>query len=220
MCAGIALIGMAPAGAVTTYAVGNDHATCNTLSGTIAFATAIQNNGPTTGNNTITATLALAGCFDDDKSAVKMFKGTTKALLHTTNGHNCSGLLGPSNVSGSSDIIWVPGAAQAFSPKITVGTVQKMASHVGFTQVAGGAFSVPAANNPWNAAYGYFSIGTAYGTTPLSVNGEFTGGDSGATSWFAGTTQEDITNILTMCSVPSPKGIKLLHFGIGAVHGG
>jgi len=218
MFAGIALIGSTPAGAVTTYAVGNDHATCNTLSGTIKFTSHLKNSGPTTGNQTTTATLALAGCFDDDKSGVKMFKGTTKAVLHSTNGWNCAGLLGPTNSNGTSDIIWVPAAGQAFSPKITVGTVQKMASHVTFTQVAGGTFSVPVANNPWNAAYGYFSIGAAYGTNALNVSGEFTGGDGGITSWFAGTTQQDVGYILTTCGTAG--GIATLNFGIGAVHGG
>jgi hypothetical protein len=217
MFAGVGLIASAPAGAVTSFAVGNDHATCNTLSGPITFATAITNGGPTTGANTITTTIALAGCFDDDRGTVKMFKGSSKAVIHTTNGHNCAGLLGPSTVTAATDIVWVPAAGQAFTPKIAVGTVQKMASHVSFSQIGGGAFSVPAANNPWNAAYGYFTLGAPYGLAPLSVSGEFTGGDGGATAWFAGTTQDDITNILTQCG---GKGVKTLHFGIGAVHGG
>jgi len=218
MLAGFALVAASPAGAVTTFAVGNDHATCNTLSGTIKFTSHLKNSGPTTGNQTTTATLALAGCFDDDKGTVKMFKGTTKAVLHSTNGWNCAGLLGPTNSNGTSDIVWVPAAGQAFTPKITVGTVQKMASHVSFSQVSGGTFTVPAANNPWNASYGFFAIGAAYATAPLAVTGEFTGGDGGATSWFAGTTQQDIGNILTTCG--STAGVATLNFGIGAVHGG
>jgi hypothetical protein len=218
MLAGFGFLSSSPAGAVVSFAVGNDHATCNTLSGTIKFTSHLKNSGPTTGANTITATLAIAGCFDDDNSNVHMFKGATTAKLITNTGWNCTGLLGPSNVSGSSQIVWTPAAGQAFTPTTTVGTVQKPATNVKFTQVSGGAFSVPPANAPWNAAYGYFSIGTAYGTAPLSSTVDFTGGDGGATSWFAGTTQQDVANILTTCGTTA--GIATLTFGIGAVHGG
>ncbi|MDQ1467034.1 MAG: hypothetical protein QOH10_1449 [Actinomycetota bacterium] len=214
--AGFGLIGASQAGAVTTYAVGNDHATCNTLGGTIKFTSHLKNSGPTTGANTIKVALTLTGCFDDDKSAVKMFKGAAAVSLGTTNGWNCAGLLGPSSVSGATDLVWTAAAGQAFSPKITVGTVQKTASHVTFTQVSGGTFSVPPANAPWNAAYGFFAIGPNYGTAPLGISGDFTGGDSGSTGWFAGTTQQDIGYILTTCGTTA--GVATLNFGIGAVH--
>ena len=214
---GLSFISAAPAGAVTTFNVANDHATCNTMSGTIKFATHLKNSGPTTGSNTTNVVLSLAGCFDNDKSQVKMFKGSSKVALHTSNGANCSGLLGPNNVTSSSQIVWTPAAGQAFTPKTTVGTVQKSASNTTFTQISGGVFTVPPGNNPWNATYGYFTIGTAYGTAPISVSVDFTGGNGGATAWFAGTTQQDVGNILTTCGTTA--GVATLNFGIGAVGG-
>ncbi|MDQ1466390.1 MAG: hypothetical protein QOH10_805 [Actinomycetota bacterium] len=217
MFAGVGLMATTSAGAVVTFNVAADHATCNTLSGTIKFTSHLKNSGPTTGAQTTTAALALAGCFDDNNSNVHMFKGATTAKLTSNGGWNCAGLLGPTTDNGSSDLVWTPGAGQAFTPKITVGTVQKSATHVTFTQVSGGTFSVPTANNPWNAAYGFFSIGAAYGTAPLNSTGEFIGADNGATSWFAGTTQQDIGYILTTCGTTA--GIATLNFGIGAVHG-
>jgi hypothetical protein len=213
--AGFGFIGAAPVGAVTTFNVANDHATCNTMSGTIKFASHLKNSGPTTGSNTTTVTLALAGCFDDDNSNVKMFKGASTAKLVSNNGWSCSGLLGPNNVTGSSQIVWTPAAGQAFTPTTTVGTVQKPASNVTFTQVAGGVFQVPPGNAPWNATYGYFTIGPQYGTTPLQVSVDFTGGNGGATAWFAGTTQQDVGYILTTCGTTA--GIATLTLGIGAV---
>jgi hypothetical protein len=215
--AGYGLIGVHAAGAVTTFNVANDHATCNTMSGTIKFATHIKNSGPTTGNNTTNVVLALAGCFDDDNNNVKMFKGANTTALHTSNGSNCSGLLGPVNVTASSQIVWTPAAGQAFTPKTTVGTVQKSASNTTFTQISGGVFSVPAANSPWNATYGYFTIGAQYGTAPITVTVDFTGGNSGATAWFAGTTQQDLGYILATCGTTA--GVATLNFGIGAVGG-
>src|SRR6266480_2804586 len=83
MVAGFGIIGASPAGAVTTYAVGNDHLTCSTLAGTIKFTSHLKNSGATTGVNTITVALTLAGCVDDDKGAVKMFKGASTVKLTT-----------------------------------------------------------------------------------------------------------------------------------------
>ena len=80
----------------------------------------------------------------------------------------------------------MPAAGQAFSPKITVGTVQKMASHVTFTQVSGGTFTVPAGNNPWNARLRLLLDRHGLWDDALRRTGEFTGADNGATAWFAG----------------------------------
>jgi hypothetical protein len=159
----------------------------------------------------------VGGCTDDDKSAVKMFGGTLASTINTNNGWNCTGLLGPTNIAGSAQIVWKPAAGQAFTPTTTVGTAQKPASNISFTQVSGGTFSVPATESPWASAYGKFSIGVAYGTAPLSTTVDFTGGDGGSTGWFSGTTQQDLGMILNLCG---GAGIKKLSFGIGAVHGG
>ena len=218
MVTGFSVAGALPAHAVTIYAVGNDHVTCNTLSGTITFATALKNSGPTTGANTITVKGAVAGCTDSDKGAVKMFSGTIASTITTNNGTNCTGLLGPSNVSGTARITWTPAAGQKFTPTVLVGTAQKPVSDIGFSQISGGLFTVPASENPWNASYGAFKLGAAYGVTPLSTSVDFTGGDGGVTGWFDGTTQQDIGNILNSCG--SLAGLKTVSFGIGAVHGG
>jgi hypothetical protein len=189
---------------VTPIDVANDHVTCQTLSGTVEFTSALKNSGPTTGSQTTKVTAASAGCVDDNNGAVKMFKGAITATLTSNNGHNCSGLLGPSADSGTANIIWTPATGQAFTPTALVGTVQKPVTNTTFSQVGGGAYSVtgqPAGT--WSSAYGEFSIGTAYGTTPLSDTVDFTGGDSGATGWFAGTTPQDIGNILNSCAAPS-----------------
>jgi hypothetical protein len=221
MFAGVGLVGSVSAGAVTTFNVANDHATCNSTSGTIKFASHLKNSGPTTGSNSAQLTIALTGCFDDDTSNVKMFKGATTMTVYTNNGSNCGGLLGMFGADGDSQIVWTPGAAQAFTPKTSVGTLQKSATNVHIDQVAGGAFAVPSANAPWNASYGYFSIGSAYSTSQVFTTADFAGGDGaagGAVGWFAATTQEDIGNILTTCG--STAGLALLHFGIGATRWG
>ena len=214
----VAVVGASPAGAVTTINVANDHVTCNTLTGTITFATALKNSGPTTGANTITVKGTVAGCTDADNSTVKMFKGTIASTISTNNGANCGGLLGPSNITGSARLLWTPGAGQGFTPTVTVGSAQKPVSDISFSQISGGLFTVPSSENPWNASYGKFSIGAAYGTTPLSATTDFTGGDGGVTGWFDGTTQQDLGNILGSCG--SAAGLKTVTFGIGAVHGG
>ena len=216
--AGLGVAVAAPAGAVTTFAVGNDHVTCNTLSGTITFATALKLSGPTTGANTITVKAAVAGCTDSDQGTVKMFSGTLASTITSNNGTACGGLLGNSNSSNTSRITWKPAALQAFTPTVLVGTVQKPVSDITSTQVAGGTFAVPVANAPWSATYGLFSIGAAYGTAPISSSVDFTGGDGGATGWFTGTTQQDLGNIIGQCT--STLGLKTISFGIGALHGG
>jgi hypothetical protein len=209
----------APANAATvTFNVANDHATCNTLSGTVTFATALKNSGPTTGTNTITIKAAVAGCTDTDKSTVKMFKGTIAATLTTNNGSNCTGLLGPSAITASAQIVWTPGSGQKFTPTVAVGTVQKPVSNLSFTQVNGGTFAMPASEAPDTASYGKFQLGAAYGVAPISGTVDFTGGDGGATGWFEGLTQQDALAIFAACGTAA--GEKTISFGIGAVHAG
>jgi hypothetical protein len=218
MVASLGVVAASPAGAVVTFNVANDHVTCNTLTGTITFATALKNSGTTTGANTITVKGTVGGCTDSDNSSVKMFKGALATTISSNNGTNCSGLLGPTNITGSARITWTPAAGQKFTPTVTVGSAQKPVSDITFSQVSGGVFTVPSSESPWNASYGKFSIGAAFGTAPLGVTSDFTGGDTGATSWFSGTTQQDLGNILTSCSLAT--GLKTVTFGIGAVHGG
>src|SRR6476469_7441204 len=147
MFVGLGVIGAIPAGALTTYNVANDHGTCNTLTGTIAFATGLTNNGPSTGANKITVKGTVGGCTDDDRGAVKVFGGTIASTINTNNGTNCTGLLGPTNITGTAQIVWKPGKGDAFTPTTTVGTAQKPATNISFSQVVGGTFSVPASES-------------------------------------------------------------------------
>ena len=217
MCAGLLSISAAPAGAVVSFNVGNDHVTCNTLSGTITFTTALKNSNPSTGTNTVTVKGAVGGCTDSDKAAVKMFKGIITSTITTNTGTNCSGLLGPSNVSGNARITWTPAGGQAFTPTVLVGTAQKPVTDISFSQINAGIFAVPASETPWNSSYGKFQLGAQYGIAPISATTDFTGGDGGATGWFEGTTQQDIGLIFNSCATT---GLKTVNFGIGAVHGG
>lgn len=217
ICAG-ALAIAAPAGATDTIDVSNDHVTCNTLSGKITFATGLTNGGPSTGSNTITVKGKVSGCTDSDNSNVKLFKGAIASTITTNNGSNCAGLLGPSNVSGTARITWTPGAGQKFTPTVTVGSAQKPVTDISFSQISAGLFTVPSSENPWNASYGKFQLGAPYGVAPISATSDFTGGDGGITSWFEGTTQEDLGLILGLCG--GTAGLKTVNFGIGAVHGG
>jgi hypothetical protein len=225
LLAGLGLVGAAaPAGAVTPINVGNDHVVCNTLSGTISFATALKISGPTTGSNTITIKAALGGCTDTDNSTVKMFSGTITGTLTSSGGTNCSGLSGlSSSTTGNSTTVWKPASGQAFSPTITVGTSQKPGSVTHVAQTNGATFTIAASQGgtsqgPWaGTVYGEFQVGTTFGTTAESSTADFTGGDGGASGWFEGTTQQDEQNLIAQCF---GAGIKSISFGLGAIKGG
>ena len=218
--AGVGFQGSVAFGALTTFDVRDDAATCNTTSGTIAFSPHLTANGPTTGAFTAKVAIALAGCLDDSNSSVKMFKGATTMFLRSNNGSNCSSLLGLVDDAGDSQIVWTPAAGQAFIPKTMVGTAQKSATNVHLSQVQGGVYSV-SGEGPWDTSYGEFSLGAAYGTDPVASTFDFTNGDGalgGNQGWLNTATQEDIANILTQCSTTA--GLATLHFGIGATHWG
>jgi hypothetical protein len=214
----LSLIGVfaAPADAVvTTYNVGNDHAVCETLTGTIKFATKLTLAGPTTGAQTTTVKGTVAGCSDTDNANVAPFSGTLAATLSSNNGTSCAALLGPSNTAGTSRIIWKPATGQAFSPTVTIGTAQKPVSDITFSQTGGQTYTVAAGNGPWSGTqYGEFYLGAAYGLTAGSGTVDFKGGDNGASGWFAGTTQQSAGWLGYLCLT---KGIVSITFGIGAV---
>ena len=215
------LVGSFQAGAAgTTFDVANDHVTCNTTSGSIAFAPPLTATGTTTGALTTKMTMVLAGCSDTDNGSVNMFTGKTTMTLSSNIGTNCAGLLGLIDEDGESQIVWTPAAGQAFTPKTPVGTAQKAATNVHFNQLSGGLFSVTG-EGPWAATYGSFSMGTAYSTAAPSSVLDFTGRDGaggGSEGWLAATTSEDIGNILAQCT--GTAGLKLLHFGNGSTHWG
>lgn len=213
----------APAGAIVTFPVQDDAVTCDTVSGTIAFVTYhLTLSGPTTGANSIKIVLALSGCSDDNDPVVggqhvKVFKGATTITLTTNNGWNCTGLFANNiGAMGSSQIVWTPGSGQGFTPKTTVGTVQKSATDLTIAETNGGIYAVDASVAPWAGSYGYFSMGAPFGTAAMGGTVDFTGGEAGTGSWLAATTREGVGNLATQCSATA--GLAKANFGIGTVH--
>jgi hypothetical protein len=201
--------------ASTPHNVLNDHVTCNTLTGTIKFATKLTATGPTTGGNTITVKATVSGCTDDDNGAIPVFSGALTGTLTTSGGTSCGGLLGPGSSTGSTKLVWKNPTGHLLQPTDPV--TLKPTSVITINQNAGGLFTVPAGNGPWSGtSYGLFQIGTVYGTTPASQTGAtnlFKGSDSGATGWFSGTTNADAVALLTACN----KGLAGIAFGIGSI---
>jgi hypothetical protein len=201
--------------ATTTFNVGQDHAVCNTLTGTLKFATKLTLGGPTTGTNTTTVKGTVAGCTDSDNGGVGMFSGTLGSTITTSGGSACLGLAGVSSNTGTAKIVWKPASGQAFTPVDP--TTLKPTTNTSFTQTNGTTYTIGAGQGPWTGvAYGQFELGTVYGTTPLSITGatnDFKGGDGGISGWFNGTTQQDTGNILNSCI---GKGLSSISFGIGA----
>jgi hypothetical protein len=99
-----------------------------------------------------------------------------------------------------------------------VGTAQKPVTDVTQTQSKGGTFTPPATDAPWASSYGLFEVGSAFGTAATSGTVDFTGGDGGASGWFAGTTNADTGALLGACT--STAGLKTITFGIGALAAG
>ncbi len=188
----------------TTIDVTHDHVTCGTLGGKIGFSTPLTLTGPTSGSNNITVVAAVEGCSDDDNSNVGVFSGKIKATLTSNSGSSCVALLGPSTISGSATVTWKAAKGQKFSAP---------SSTISFTQVNGGTFAT--GTGSWSSTYGLFSIGSSYGTAPLTTSGDFAGTDGGVSGWFAGTTQEDVNWLGALCG---GAGIKKLNFGNGGVH--
>jgi len=211
--------------ASVTVDVLHDHVTCDTLIGTIAFATKLTLTGPTTGANTTTVKIAASGCNDDDHpeytaAPAAPFSGAITGTLSTTGGASCTGLLGPGSATGTTQVVWKNPKGYLFTPTTLVGTAQKPVSSISISQDQGGVFTVSGTSGPWDGTgYGFFSIGADYGTTAPSQTGAanlFKGNDSGATGWFAGTTNQGVGALLAGCG----KGLSKVTFGIGALHAG
>lgn len=225
MVGGFAAPAMAahPAASVTVNVL-NDHATCDTLIGTVSFATKLTLTGPTTGANTTTVKLAASGCNDDDhdytQGGLGPFSNAITGTLTTNGGASCTGLLGPGSATGVTQAIWKNPKGFLFTPTTLVGTAQKPVSNITISQDQGGTFAVSGTGGPWDGSgYGFFSIGTAYGTTAPSQTGGanlFKGTDSGSSGWFAGTTNQGTGALLAGCV----KGLSKITFGIGALHVG
>jgi hypothetical protein len=224
----------APAGAAkahplpsTTVNVLTDHVTCDTLIGTISFGTKLTLTGPTTGPNTTTVKATVSGCTDDDHNGTVgqvplnygVFSGTLGGVLTTTGGSSCVGLLGPGSATGVTTNTWKNPTGYILNP-LDPTNANKPTSKISISQDQGGTFVVDQSAGPWDGTgYGFFSIGTAYGTTAPSQTGAnnlFKGSDSGGSGWFAGTTNQGVGALLAGCG----KGISKITFGIGSLHEG
>jgi hypothetical protein len=230
----MALAGLAfpiPASAVPPPAidVSQHRVTCDSLVGTIKFATPLVPGG--TSANTITIKATLDGCDDLDDVAteaantVSLKASKLKGDLNSTT-NDCQGLVGLSTgTTGSTAISWKTNPKELGTglqyPKIYdslsgVGPPWKPTSNISVTQTFGATYSAT-----WGASYGMFQIGAdaAHGnTTPPVVTGAFRGpSNNGAGTTFDGTTGQSSTALALACFA---KGIKLINFGIGTVHVG
>jgi hypothetical protein len=203
----------------TTYTVDGDHVQCQTLTGTIAFATKLSFAGPTTGSETATIKGLVNGCTDSDNANVNLFSGTITGAIHTSNGWNCTALFGPQPSSASAmTIVWKPAKNQAFAHPDPV--TLKPTSKFTVNGDVGGFFTIADDNNvnegTWTGdAYGAFKIGAQYGGAPNSGATElFTGGDAGINGSLNTATQLDIQTSATLCT---GAGIAKEAIGLGQV---
>jgi hypothetical protein len=218
----LALFGVFPVGATTlSIDVSNSTASCNTLSGTITWATPLTNVGLPTGANTMTINAHLHGCFSNN-TAVGMFSGTLKGTISTNGGSDCNQLRGVTFLvtGATAQIVWAPHAGQTFVPKVTVGSTQKAITNVSFpgAYMSFGSFPAPGSGFPWFGNYGKFLMGAPNGTASFSNSVDFTGGDGGAGSWLSAAIQEDSLYLTTQCA--STTGVKTLHISMGGVGSG
>jgi hypothetical protein len=183
--------------------VTNDKVTCNSVVGTIKFATPLSNAGSPTGSNQINIKVTLDGCTDTTNANAKIGASKLKGTISTNNGTQCVGLFGPSNVSASTTVKW---KAQSGTPKLVMTGNVPAASTVTINQTAGSTYN----SDTWGATYGAFAVTAGH----AGVSGAFTGGNGGATSTFTATTGQDVGALGNACA---GKGLKSLNFGIGGI---
>jgi hypothetical protein len=207
--------------------VSNHSVECDSLVGTIKFATALIPGG--TSANSITIKATLDGCDDQDDAAndntdtVSIAPSKLSGIL-SSNTNDCQGLIGLSTgTSGSTTISWKTNAKQLGTglpyPKIfdSGHIAGKAASVVTVNQTFGGTYVADGTTSWGGSGYGMFQIGAdaAHGNTAApTVTGAFTGGNAGADTTFDGTTGQSSAALAVACF---GKGIKLINFGIGRV---
>jgi hypothetical protein len=193
----------AHAGSPPPIDVSADRVVCNTVVGTATYATPLASGGPTSGPNLVTLKATLDGCVDTNNSNVHLAASTLKGTFQTSNGTNCSGLLGTTSTTASS--IKVTWKAITGTPKLVVGSAPASSS-ITLSAVTGGLYT----SDPWGGTYGQFSVAAGQAT----VTGAFTGGHGGAASTFAATSGQDSGALGNACT---GKGLKTINFGIGNV---
>jgi hypothetical protein len=223
-----------------TYNVGASTVTCNTVTGTLKFATPLKFTGPTTGASSTTVKAKVGGCTSDDVGSPSnaptgdaTFAGTSSGILSGTGGSNCGSLLGASTSTGTLATKWtppkvspdgvLPPAATKFAPTNTVGGHLGAWTQSTLSQEAGGTFTVDASQAPYAGTYGSFTVGKAYNGVPGQItdtdaNDDFRGGDNGHNSWINAITNLDIGALAVACF--STAGIKSITIGIAGISAG
>jgi hypothetical protein len=177
--------------------------TCNSIVGTIKFATPLSNAGSPTGSNQINLKVTVDGCTDTSNANVKVGASKLSGNITTNNGTQCVGLFGPSAVNASTTIKW---KAQSGTPKLVMSGNVPAVSTLTIIQTVGGTYN----SDTWGGTYGAFSVTAGH----AGVSGAFTGGNAGATSTLTATTGQDVGAVGNACA---GKGIKALNFGIGGL---
>jgi hypothetical protein len=192
----------------------HDHVTCATMFGALKFSPGIGVL-PVSGPMIATVKVKLDGCTDTDNANVKLAASNMTGTITYAN-NDSSQLLGKANVLGNLTITWktAAGAAKLVAPPNTLPT-----STLTFGQMTSALTSVTTGSGPFAGTDGMFSIGTAAahgGNSAPSVSGNFSGSDSGVTSFFDGLSSQDV--VALAAPVTSGKGLKVANLGVGQLH--
>lgn len=188
---------------------------CDTITGSIKFATPLTAAGGSP--NTITVKGVADGCTTPNdpnncgtgtQACISLAPAKLAGTLNSTD-NSCTGLSGLSTGTTGSTTTTFKNNAKASAlaggyalPKLTNGvTTTNISQTKGVTYTAS-----------WGATYGEFQIGATYGTTVGTTTGAFTGGDAGALSTFDATTGQSTAALAVQCF---GAGIKSILFGIG-----
>jgi hypothetical protein len=194
------MAGMASATAPPPVNVANNTVTCDSVTGSVKFSPSLSMTGSTTTPTTISFNTKIGGCVTNN-AGVTFAAGqySTKGIVNLT-GNNCTALLGADAVTTGTPLttVW----------KVAPGTAKLLQASSAFSMssIVGGIFSP---GGSWGASgYGDFQS-----TSGMSVNGAFTGGDSGHSSHLEMTTGQSIATLLGACTATS--GLKQFTIGFG-----
>jgi hypothetical protein len=203
---GIVATAVPASAAPTAVDVTHDTVTCNTVVGTIKFATGLMLTGATTGANQVNVKATLAGCTDNTNSSVHVAPTKLSVNLTSNGGNSCLSLSGPSAEMATSTIKWK--ASDPTVEKLTMSDLHTPAATTdNINATTGGTYN----SDTWGATYGDFSVSGAQQV----VTGSFVGTDAGASSTFQATTGQDIGAIVAECG--GIHGLKAINFGIGGI---
>ena len=204
--------------------VSQDKITCNTVTGSVKIAPALNGTPQTI---TVAVKGTLDGCTDTTNSAVRILASKFKGAIQA-NSADCLSLSGSTSGTGTITIKWKSnslvctggtnqGQACAVATAATdcpgmgggtcaAASLEQKESTINVTALNGGTFMPGGAFGM--ATYGSFSLG---GPT---VTGAFAGTDGGATSTSTLITGQDIVPLAGACFGP---GLKAITLGIGTI---